>query len=219
MNSLKEFIQSTEGLVTAVAAMITALVSLLQIIKKGVIDSKVSNQRKPKQTTSPSLWAQVLKTPVFVIFLLTVIISASIFITRASLPPKPINEQLTTDAWNHFNGGRYDEAIQKAQECINLFEGQAIREQQEFTSNKIPRPKLGSVSKDQQTQIFSHGSLNDVATCYFIKGQALERLYRINDAKEAYRHAQDFPHACTYDKSNGFWSPSDAASDRLAQLQ
>jgi hypothetical protein len=125
---------------------------------------------------------------------------------------------LTTCAWNLLNEGRYEETIIVAKECIDTFEGQALREQQEFTASGSPTPPIGAVSEEEKNKILPRGALNDVATCYFIKGQALEKSNRISEAKEAYRGAQQFPDARTWDPAGFFWSPAQAASDRLARL-
>ena len=131
----------------------------------------------------------------------------------SSLPP---NEQLTSDAWAVLNRLDYAVAIQKTEECIDSFELQAIRDQEALKDS--PMPPVGAVSDEDKAVIQARGVLNDVATCYFIKGQALEKLGRVNQAKEAYQSAKQFPHARTWDPLGFFWSPAQAASDRLAKL-
>jgi hypothetical protein len=131
----------------------------------------------------------------------------------------PKNAQLTTCAWNFFNNGMYLEAIAKAEECIDQFEGQALREQQAFTTSARPTPPIGKPgSEDEKNETLARGVLNDVATCYFIKGQALEQLNQISAAKEAYKGASRFPDARAWDPAGFFWPPAQAAMDRLAKL-
>jgi hypothetical protein len=112
----------------------------------------------------------------------------------------------------------YTLAILKADECITNFELQAITQQDELAKNGNPMPPLGFVSKEEQQIIFSRGVLNDVATCYLIKGQSLEKLNRINEAKDVYQKTLQFSYARAWDKSGGFWSPVDAASNHLSKL-
>lgn len=133
--------------------------------------------------------------------------------------PLPLHSQLTTAAWNAFNKQDFVEAIAKAQECIDGFKPQALREQKEYAAGGSTPPPVGAVSEDEKRKIFSRGGLNDVATCYFIKGKALENLSRIGEAKEAYKSAQQFPDARTWDAAGFFWSPAQGASDRLAFLK
>ena len=132
------------------------------------------------------------------------------------IPERPKNEQLTSDAWDALNKLDYATAIQKTEECIDSFELQAIRDQEALKDS--PMPPVGAVGDEDKAVIQARGVLNDVATCYFIKGQALEKLDRISEAKEAYQGAQQFPYGRTWDPLGWFWSPADAAADRLAKL-
>jgi hypothetical protein len=135
-----------------------------------------------------------------------------------SLPSLPIHAQLTTGAWVAFNRNDYDDALKKAKECTDRFGTEGLREQQEYTSQGAPSPPKGAVSDDEKRKIFSRGVLNDVGTCYFIEGQALEKLSRINEAKEAYKAAKQFPDARAWDTGGFFWSPAQSASDRFSKL-
>ena len=148
---------------------------------------------------------------------------AGITVMRLTLCPDPpvlvsLNEQLTTCGWDKFNSRDFEEAIAIAEECIDTFDAQAHREQEEFTASGKPPPPVGAVGEDVKNAILSRGVLNDVATCYYIKGQATEGLDRINQALLAYRGAERFPDARTYDPRGWFWSPAEAATDRIARL-
>ena len=105
--------------------------------------------------------------------------------------------------------------MENAQKCIDLFETTATEQQAKLTS----APPDGAVSDDQKKAIYANWALNDVGTSYWIKGQALEKLGRVNDAKEAYKGAQKFPYARTWDPKGWFWQPAKAASERLMKLQ
>lgn len=130
-----------------------------------------------------------------------------------------LNANLTTCAWEFFNKMMYEEAIAVAKECIDTFEAQALREQQEFTASGSTTPPVGTTSESEKNEIMSRGVLNDVATCYFVKGRALENLDRISEAKVTYIGAQQFPDARTWDENMpGFWSTAQAASERFARL-
>lgn len=140
-------------------------------------------------------------------------------VTEQPAAPLPLHSQLTTSAWNASKKRDYVEAIAKAQQCIDGFQAQALREQQEYAASGGALPPVGAVSEDEKRKIFSRGGLNDVATCYFIKGEALENLSRVSEAKDAYKAAQQFPAARTWDAAGFFWSPAQGASDRLAALK
>jgi hypothetical protein len=64
--------------------------------------------------------------------------------------------------------------------------------------------------------------LNDVATAYFIKGRSAEYLYeKTKDkkykslAEEAYQAACVLKYGRCWDPQGWFWSPCDAANERL----
>jgi hypothetical protein len=80
------------------------------------------------------------------------------------------------------------------------------------------------VSDAEKNKIFQRGILNDVATAYFIKGRSMEYLFRKGgaemtrhkaDAERAYRQACEVSHGRTWDPKGWFWSPCEAARDRL----
>ena len=123
------------------------------------------------------------------------------------------SEALTAAAWNALEK-QPAVAIDNAKKCIDLFETTATEQQAKLTS----APPDGAVSEDQKKAIFANWALNDVGTSYWIMGQALEKLNRANDAKEAYKGAQKFPYARTWDSQGWFWQPAKAASERLAKM-
>ncbi len=131
---------------------------------------------------------------------------------------QPINSMLLNNVWNAFNGDNYATAITNADKCINRLKERAVREQSAFTNTGIDHPSIGKVSENEKENIFSRGTMNDVATCYYIKGQALEKLNRIDESRKAYEEVLRFPDARTWDLSGFFWSPAQAASQRLAVL-
>jgi len=211
MKDLGDCFSSLAALLGAAGAVLASITALVREIRKSK-ESKVPLSGTPK--------VSLIRTPAFGIGILLVLLSVVFFAvglgTRAL---SPINVRLTKAAWDKFNSGRYTEAITIAGECIDTFEGQALQEQREFTASGSPTPPVGPVSNDEYNEITSRGVLNDVATCYFIKGRALEELNRISEAKEAYMGAQQFPDARTWDPAiPGFWSPAQTASSRLATL-
>ena len=131
---------------------------------------------------------------------------------------KPLNEEATTAAWDAFNSGKYEAAITNAAICIDEFRGQANRLEAKLEADKVDLPS-GEVSDEVKKKILANGVLNDVATCYFIQGRSVEKLGRKADATRAYELAKKFPHARTWDTKGWFWSPAEAASDRLETLK
>lgn len=143
-----------------------------------------------------------------------------LFDVRTAGPePQPKNVVLTTAAWSAFNAKDYLHAITKAQECIDKFRGSADREQAELEKEKAPPLPKGKVTEVEKQAIFVRGLLNDVGTCYFIIGRSAEYLDRKDIAQEAYTHAARYTYARTWDPGGWFWSPAEAAEDRLAGLK
>ncbi len=151
--------------------------------------------------------------------IILLVISASIFAARALAPEQPLNVQLTKQAWDAFNEEDYERAITHADKCINEFRGAADREQKQLEEDHVPLPPKGKVSDQEKEIILARGLLNDVATCFWIKGRSAENLGRIEDARQAYRAVSKYPYARCWDPKGWFWAPSEAASDRLSQLQ
>ena len=129
------------------------------------------------------------------------------------------NERMTTEAWDAYGKGQYDRAIEKAQECIDEFLGAADRLEKTLKSQHAPLPPTGEVSSEKEKKgIFANGPLNDVATCFYIKGRSLEATKHTEEARQAYKAAMKYAYARTWDPHGWFWSPAEGASDRLATL-
>ena len=80
---------------------------------------------------------------------------------------------------------------------------------------------MGIVNDEKmKAEIVVRGVLNDVATCYLIIGQAMEKLNLISEAKEVYQHVlTTFLDTRVLGQEGYIWSPARAASDRLKALQ
>jgi tetratricopeptide (TPR) repeat protein len=138
--------------------------------------------------------------------------------TAKSVDDRPLNEKATAAAWEALNGEQFEAAIKHADECIDEFRGAARRLQEKLEKDKATLP-TGTVDEQQKQKIFSNGLLNDVGTCYFIKGKAAEKLGRKDDAMHAYEEAKKLTYARTWDPNGWFWSPSEGAADRLDAIR
>lgn len=168
---IEGFLRSTASLIAALATFVAAIAALV----KAISDFRRQRAAKPrgakaegKKPSQPSVLTILAKKMSFNIGVLLVLLSVGILGARALLPPLPLNVQLTSAAWDALNKMDYTTAVAKAQECIETFEGQAIREQEALIANGSPPPPTGAVSDDEKRLVLSRGALNDVATCYFI---------------------------------------------------
>jgi tetratricopeptide (TPR) repeat protein len=136
-----------------------------------------------------------------------------------SQPDPSRNEQLTSEAWKALEKKTFLEAITKADKCIESFEASAVKLQKQLEKDKAKVPK-GEVTEEEKKVVHKNGLLNDVATCYFIKGKAHEGLKEKDAAIAAYKAAAKLTYARTWDPDGPwFWSPAEAATERLEELR
>jgi len=127
-------------------------------------------------------------------------------------------------AWKAYNASDYSAAIRAADKCIDNFHLKAERDQAALALKKEPDPPTGAVSDADKQKIFSRGVLNDTAAAYFVKGRSAEALAKKKGnnyremARAAYEQAKNLKYARVWDPKGFFWSPSEAAADRLADL-
>lgn len=116
---------------------------------------------------------------------------------------------ITTKAWQASDAKNFDAALGYASKCIEMFGAQAVEQQK-----ALPAPLT------EKEQIFAQWALNDVGTCYFIKGQVLEKQGKTKEAIESYKYLVDnLGYAQTWDTNGWFWKPAGAASERIKALE
>ena len=123
------------------------------------------------------------------------------------------SETLTTKAWLAMDRGEYANAVTYAEKCIEMFEDEAIAMQADV---HLKRQTEDVKRKQTNQEVFDNWALNDVGTSYFIKGEALLKLGREDEAMEAYKVVMNkLYYAKTYDPQGWFWSPAEAASKKV----
>ncbi|HEY8240575.1 MAG TPA: tetratricopeptide repeat protein [Kiritimatiellia bacterium] len=114
------------------------------------------------------------------------------------------SESLTTRAWGALDSGKYRVAELFANKCIELYVAEA-KKMQVTLDNFAPK---GSE--------FNYWALNDVATCYFIKGRILQRQGKNKDAQPYFRTVvEEFPSGQCWDPRGWFWKVAQAARGQL----
>ncbi|HOU35799.1 MAG TPA: tetratricopeptide repeat protein [Candidatus Omnitrophota bacterium] len=117
------------------------------------------------------------------------------------------SEALMKKAWDYYNDKDYAAAKAFAQECIDRYGEEALKQQ---ASLKDFAPK-GQESK--------YWALNDVATAYFILGEIYSKQKNYEKAKEAYRTIiNKFGFAQCWDPQGWYWKVADAAKKALKEL-
>ena len=122
---------------------------------------------------------------------------------------KPSSGDLVARAWTAH--GKHDiEATNKyTQECIDLYENQAKKEQASLAA--LPKNK----NEIEAVQV-----LNDVATCYFIQAESLLGQEKIDGAKKILQLIIDqYSFAQGWDARGWFWSIKLAAQQTLKKIE
>jgi hypothetical protein len=198
---ITEWLKSTAALISAFGALFAGMAALWPHLK-----------RRGKPVRARRHW--LLWSGIALVALAVSIFAARIIGERYT----PLNSKLTTQAWDAFNRSDFNAAISAADECVSRFRSSAER-QESALQNESP-PPVGKTSDEQKNALLARGVLNDVATCFFIRGESASKLGRTTEAMDAYTAAGRYPHARVFDpRGNFFWSPADAAADRLKDLQ
>ncbi len=81
---------------------------------------------------------------------------------------------LQVKSWEALGEARYEQVLTYTSKCVELYEEKA-REMQASLSAK-PSSKV----------VNDYWALNDVGTCYFIRGEALTKLGRFKEARDTF---------------------------------
>jgi hypothetical protein len=204
------FLNSIAGLIVGLAALIAAVARLIHELKKWQSLKAKGDKLAQKP---PISWLGIL------IITFSFAISAAIFGYRAMIAV-PTNVKYTKQTWVAYDKSHYEIAVKYAEECINEFKGGADREQHKLEQENAPLPPIGKVPEQEKEKICERGLLNDVATCFYIKGRSLEALGQKQEAIVAHKEASEYTYARCWDpKTKTFWSPAEASLDRLQLLE
>jgi len=115
---------------------------------------------------------------------------------------------LMVKGWDMLGEGNYEAAIKYTEKCAEIYEEKAREMQKSMSAKAAP------------DQVNEYWALNDVGTCYFIRGEALSKLRKYGAALEAYKVVRDeLYYAQAWDPKGWHWSPSDAAYPKIEMLE
>lgn len=143
--------------------------------------------------------------------------AAALFKRRPDLADKAPHEWYTAEAWAAVKTRDFATAAKFAARCTDEFFPSALA-MDEALGKAGNDPATGEVSDATKKAIFANAVLNDVASCAFIRGEAFEELKDTAAAIRAYRDARRLPRGRCWDPNGWFWSPAEAAGDRLVAL-
>lgn len=117
---------------------------------------------------------------------------------------------LVVKAWNALDEESLEEVFVYTNKCIKLYSQEAAKMQ-----NILKGYPGGS-----DEEIFAYWALNDVATAYYIQGEAYRKRAETAKAREAYQKIIDeFSYGQCWDPRGWFWKPAEAAANRLNVLE
>ena len=116
---------------------------------------------------------------------------------------------LVSKAWEALDKGDVEAVLAYTNKCIELYAAQAKKMQESMTE----------YATGENQNIFSYWALNDVATSYFIQGEAYRKAQMQDEAKAAYRKIiSDYKFGQCWDPKGWFWKPAEAAQEKIAML-
>ncbi len=116
--------------------------------------------------------------------------------------------EYVSKAWSELGKRNFSEVYSLTKACIDKFSYEADKLAE--TLNNFPPQDKESFYK----------VMNDVAICYFIKGEALMREGKLKEAKEVFRKViEKYPFAQAWDPRGWFWSIKEKAEITLKKLE
>jgi len=115
---------------------------------------------------------------------------------------------LTGKAWEAYGANDFELALTFTAKCKEMYLATA-KEQQAALDVKPTGEK-----------VHDSWALNDVGTCLYIEGQILEKQDKVTEAIAVYKIlSEELSFSQCWDTKGWFWSPAEAAADRVKQLE
>ena len=115
---------------------------------------------------------------------------------------------LQVKAWDALGEGRYEDSVKYTEKCAELYEAEARKMQASLSA------------KPSSDVVNEYWALNDVGTCYFIRGEALTKLKKNEQALAAFEVLRDdLYYAQAWDPKGWYWAPADAAYPKIEMLE
>lgn len=119
------------------------------------------------------------------------------------------SQTLATKAWEALAKNDTEAVLTYTDKCMQLYGAKA----------KEMQASLTEYAWESKEKIFSYWALNDVGTSLFIKGDALMKAGKTEEAKAAFQSVvNDYFYAQCWDPQGWFWKPADAAKQKLEEL-
>ncbi len=117
---------------------------------------------------------------------------------------------LVGKAWEALAQGDIEAVLAYTNKCIEMYSTQAKKMQE----------SLSDYPAGANQDIFNYWALNDVATSYFIQGEAYRKAGMMDEAKQAYQKlVKEYKYGQCWDTKGWFWKPAEAAQEKLAMIE
>jgi len=124
-------------------------------------------------------------------------------------------------AWNALNSNNLEQALACAQVAIKSWTSNADAQQAKRVNSSVCR----ATPDPKNTQAFNsfwadYWAVNDIATAWFIRGEAFYKQSKWTDARDAYRTVID-KYSCgfAWDTQGWFWNVADAAQTKYVEIK
>jgi len=122
---------------------------------------------------------------------------------------RPSSGELTTKAWIAHGKKDIESTFKYTQECIDLYQDEALKEQASLKALPKNRKEIEAVQ-----------ALNDVATCYFIQAESFMRQQKLEDAKKIFKLIIDkYSFGQAWDPRGWFWSIRLASEQSIKKIE
>jgi tetratricopeptide (TPR) repeat protein len=206
------------------------LPALLRRVRRRNPSQRMNEEAKAKRITLPQLLLN--KYVLFVLIFISILIISTFtcFNITGTLVtwifgPSSEHEKLIAEAWDAVDHHNPTQAIGAAEKVIDNYANDAVQAEEELEKSQEPLPPVGPLCGSERKRIFARGLLNDVASAYWIAGQAYEQMGNFAKACEDYRVAARLRYARTWDPARPvfrssdvggqFWSPATKAAGRV----
>ncbi|MBF0489679.1 MAG: tetratricopeptide repeat protein [Candidatus Omnitrophica bacterium] len=117
---------------------------------------------------------------------------------------------LASKAWAALAKNDIEAVLAYTNKCIDMYGAKA----------KEMQASLKDYVTGSNDDIFKMWALNDVATSYFIQGEAYRQANMKDEAKEAFNKViNDVSFGQVWDTKGWFWKPADAAKEKITMIE
>ncbi len=137
----------------------------------------------------------------FIAGFLILFLSINLYSQKAS-------NEYVKECWQALSKREFKKVYELVEECSKLYGTQAF---------KLSKSLKGFPPKGEEA---AYNVMNDVATCLFIKGEALMREGRNQEAKKVFKKIiEDFPYAQSWDPRGWWWKIAEKSKLSLDKLE